>query len=143
MNIRRGEPPDLEQIYTIEKRAFPATPWTRDMLHQELFQQNDRRTWVMDLEGEIIGYCMLRFGPEEIHLINMAVDPTHQKQGIGSKLLEHILNKIPPKTSVFLEVERGNFPAINLYIKSGFEEIGIRENYYHTGGDAIVMRLKV
>mgnify|MGYP000695817638 CR=1 FL=1 len=49
----------------------------------------------------------------------------------------------PENSSVFLEVERGNFPAINLYLDAGFEEVAIREKYYTDDEDAIIMCLKV
>ena len=56
-------------------------------------------------------------------------------------MLDHFLDQIPAKSSVFLEVKRGNFPAINLYLGAGFEDASIREAYYRDGSDAIVMYL--
>ena len=54
-------------------------------------------------------------------------------------MLDHFLDQIPAKSSVFLEVKRGNFPAINLYLGAGFEDVAIRDAYYRDGSDAIVM----
>ncbi|MBL52175.1 MAG: ribosomal-protein-alanine N-acetyltransferase [Candidatus Marinimicrobia bacterium] len=141
MIIRQGIKTDLEKIYQIEKLVFPKSYWSKSMLSQELQFSNDRLSWVVEKCQELIGYCMLRFGFDEIQLINMAILPQYQKRGVGTSLLNHFLNQIPPKTSVSLEVERGNFPAINLYLKTGFEEIGIRKNYYQNGSDAMVMQL--
>jgi len=81
---------------------------------------------------------MLRYGPNEVHLVNMAVDPSLQKMGIGKKLLIHFLDNIPKYSSAYLEVKRGNFPAIKLYLNAGFKDISIREGYYPDGEDAIV-----
>ena len=86
---------------------------------------------------------MIQFGPEEVHLINMAVEPLFQNMGLGRKLLHHFLDTNAPNTSIFLEVKLGNFPAINLYLSAGFEEITIRQKYYTEGEDAIIMCLKV
>tara|TARA_B100000809_G_C15128468_1_gene527315 strand:+ start:2551 stop:2982 length:432 start_codon:yes stop_codon:yes gene_type:complete len=143
MIIRIGNAIDLEPILSIEKRAFPELPWSREMINQELQENPDRNTWVTETHGNVIGYCMVRYGSGESHLINMAVDPSYQKMGLGRKLLHHFLDQSPHNSSVLLEVKRGNFPAINLYLDAGFEEMAIHEKYYTDGEDAIIMCLKV
>ena len=142
MIIRASEETDLARILQIEKSAFPNSAWTRAMISNELILKVDRKTWVIDSDKELVGYCMLRYGPNEVRLINMAVDPSLQKMGIGKKLLNHFLNNIPKDYSAYLEVKRGNFPAIKLYLNAGFKDIAIREDYYPDGEDAIVMCLK-
>jgi len=142
MIIRASEERDLARILQIEKSAFPNSAWTRAMIANELTLKLDRKTWVIDSDKELVGYCMLRYGPNEIHLVNMAVDPPLQKMGIGKNLLNHFLDNIPKYSSTYLEVKRGNFPAIKLYLNAGFKDIAIREDYYPDGEDAIVMCLK-
>lgn len=142
MIIRASEERDLARILQIEKSAFPNSAWTRAMISDELTLNVDRKTWVIDSKKELVGYCMLRYGPNEVHLVNMAVDTSLQKMGIGKKLLNHFLNNIPKDYSAYLEVKRGNFPAIKLYLNAGFKDIAIREDYYPDGEDAIVMCLK-
>ena len=142
MIIRASEETDLERILQIEKSAFPNSAWTRAMIFDELTLNVDRKTWVIDLNKELVGYCMIRYGPNEVHLVNMAVDPYLQKMGIGKKLLNHFLNNIPKDSSAYLEVKRSNFPAIKLYLNAGFEDIAIREGYYPDGEDALLMCLK-
>lgn len=143
MIIRIGSINDLNQIYQIEQLCFLGSPWPLKMIQQELLDKNDCKTWIIESDKIIVGYCMVRLVPKEIHLINMAVIPSQQKMGIGQKLLNHFLDNTPPKTSVFLEVKRSNFPAINLYLNTGFEEIAVHEKYYSDGEDAIVMCLKI
>ena len=63
---------------------------------------------------------MIRFGTNQIHLINIAIIPKYQKQEMGTMLLNHFLNLIPPKTSVFLEVERSNFSPHQFLFKIRF-----------------------
>ena len=142
MNIRASEETDLVRILEIEKSAFPNSAWTRRMIAYELSLKQDRKTWVITSDKELVGYCMLRYGPNEVHLLNIAVDPHLQKMGIGENLLNHFLENIPKDSSTYLEVKRGNFPAIKLYLNAGFEDIAIREGYYPDGEDAIVMCLK-
>ena len=142
MIIRASEERDLARILQIEKSAFPNSAWTRGMIANELTVKLDRKTWVIDLDKVLVGYYMLRYGPNEVHLVNMAVDPSLQKKGIGKKLLNHFLNNIPKDSSAYLEVKRGNFPVVKLYLNAGFKDIAIREDYYPDGEDAIVMCLK-
>jgi len=142
MNVRASVEADLVRISEIEKRAFSNSVWTKAMIFDELKLNIDRKTWVIDLDKKLVGYCMSRYGPNEVHLVNMAVDPSVQKTGVGKKLLNHFLDNIPKDSSAYLEVKRGNFPAIKLYLNAGFEDIAIREGYYSDGEDAIVMCLK-
>ena len=142
MNIRASEKTDLIRILEIEKSAFPNAAWTRRMIANELSLKQDRKTWVINSDKELVGYCMFRYGPNEVHLLNMAVDPHLQKMRIGENLLNHFLENIPKDSSTYLEVKRSNFPAIKLYLNAGFEDIAIREGYYPDGEDAIVMCLK-
>ena len=142
MIIRASEERDLARIFQIEKSVFPNSAWTRAIISNELTLKVDRKTWVIDSDKELVGYCMLRYGPNKVHLINMAVDPPLQNMGIGKNLLNHLLDNIPKNSSAYLEVKRGNFPAIRLYLNAGFKDIAIREDYYSDGEDAIVMCLE-
>ena len=137
--IRIGAPSDNEGIHAIEQSVFKEDPWSMEMISQEIAEDPSRITWIMEFGELIIGYCMVRFGPAEVHFINMAVVTSFHRLGLGKKMLDHFLDQIPAKSSVFLEVKRGNFPAINLYLGAGFEEVAIREAYYRDGSDAIVM----
>ena len=140
MTIRPDRSTDLEQIESIEKRVFSENPWTTGMLAEELKLRLDRKTWVIVDENKTMGYAMARYNGCEVHLLNLVVDTPFRSKGFGWKLLEHFLNNIPPKTSVFLEVKEGNFPAINLYRKAGFQQITIRKNYYGDGKNAVIMK---
>ena len=139
--IRTGTPSDNEAIHAIEQSVFKEDPWSLEMISQEISDDPSRITWIMELGELMIGYCMIRSGLGEIHLINMAVEPSFQRMGLGKRMLDHFLDQIPAKSSVFLEVKRGNFPAINLYLGAGFEDVAIHEAYYRDGSDAIVMCL--
>ena len=139
--IRTGTSSDNEAIQAIEQSVFKEDPWSLEMISQEIAKDPSRITWIMELGELMIGYCMVRSGPGEVHLINMAVEPSFHCMGLGKRLLDHFLDQVPAKSSVFLEVKRGNFPAINLYLGAGFEDVSIREAYYRDGSDAIVMFL--
>ena len=140
MTIRPGRSTDLQQIESIEKRFFSEDPWTTGMLAEELKLRSNRKTWVKVDENLTMWYVMARYNGWEVHLLNLVVDTPFRSKGCGWKLLKHFLKNSPPKTSVFLEVKEGNFPAINLYRKAGFQQITIRKNYYGDGKNAVIMK---
>tara|TARA_B100000214_G_scaffold365049_1_gene332353 strand:+ start:303 stop:770 length:468 start_codon:yes stop_codon:yes gene_type:complete len=140
--IRKATLEDLDCIFSIEKKAFGNDHWSFDMIKNELINEPNSITWIVQKNRIVVAYCMIRIIDKEIHMMNIAVKPELQDLGIGRLLIEHFLNSIPYKSSVFLEVKKGNFPAINLYSSFGFEKISIRKKYYRDGSDAFVMYLR-
>ena len=140
--IRKATINDVDNIFSIERKAFHKDHWSFKMIMDELNNDKDRATWVIDNFKNIIAYCMVRYFYDEIHIINMAVDPSMQCKGYGKKLLDYFFDQLPTYSSVFLEVKHSNFPAISLYLDIGFENIGIRTNYYRDGSDALLMLFK-
>ena len=79
-------------------------------------------------------------GPEA-EIISIGVLPDVRRTGTASalmQLMENDAKKNGAKT-IFLEVDEANFPAISLYSKCGFSNIGTRPHYYENGNDAIIM----
>ena len=76
--------------------------------------------------------------------MNIVVNKNKRNEGIGSKLLNEILKiaKEWKAQSITLEVNEKNMPAINLYQKFGFEQVGFRKKYYHNTDNAILMTKK-
>jgi ribosomal-protein-alanine N-acetyltransferase len=89
----------------------------------------------------LLGFILARTVLGETEILTFAVSPLAQKQGIGSKLLEQLCSKVPHP--LILEVAKTNTPAIGLYKKFGFQQIGERKDYYkinETRIDALVMK---
>jgi ribosomal-protein-alanine N-acetyltransferase len=92
-------------------------------------------------------YCILYPAVDELHLLNITVDPKLRKLGLGARIMSAIEGvALQQKISrVILEVRPSNIPALGLYTKLGYEQIGLRKNYYPASGvdgnreDAIVM----
>jgi len=79
----------------------------------------------------------------DAHLLALALHPDWRNRGIGSALLGALIKAARDTgcTEVFLEVREDNPRARGLYLRRGFEEIGVRRGYYQPSGvDAIVMR---
>jgi ribosomal-protein-alanine N-acetyltransferase len=140
--VRYADQNDLKSIFSIEKDVFNEEHWSIEMIENELNGMSGKITLVIERSKVILGYCMVRFFEKEVNIINMAIKPSYQGKGLGKLLLDYLLEHTPSKSSVFLEVKQGNFPAINLYLSFGFEEIGTRHSYYQDGSNALVMCLK-
>jgi len=143
--LRKMTVDDLDTVLEIEHRAYPF-PWT-----QGIFSDCIRvgyACWLLERETpaqkQTLGYMVLSIAADEMHILNICVDPNLQGQGIGRGLLEDAekYGERNQASMCFLEVRPSNKTALRLYISRGFNEVGIRKNYYKNNGkreDAIVM----
>ena len=136
---RKGNLLDLEQIFALEKMLFKNEAWTIDMLKIELLCTNNSETLIIEENRVILGYFIYRKLSSEYHILNIGVSPLRQKEGIGGILLKDFLNDLENISTVFLEVKKSNFSAINLYKKNGFKVCGERKKYYKDGASALLM----
>ena len=138
-------PQDLRQVLEIERCSFE-NPWTSALFLQELRIPFSRIVVVRPAGGAeepIAGYLCRWHVADEIHVLNVAVHPQYRRLRLGSVLLEEALREARAvgAEAVTLEVRRSNEPAQRLYLVFGFEEVGVRRNYYGRGEDALIMRL--
>jgi len=138
---------DVEEVVAIENQAYPF-PWSRGNFLDSLNSGYD--AWVMrELDGQIAGYFLAMPVVDEMHLLNITVRPTLQGKKLGRLLLNKVITlaREAKMQSILLEVRPSNPRALAFYQHVGFEQIGIRKNYYPSTGatreDAIVMRLMI
>ena len=88
--------------------------------------------WVYEIENTIQAYGLVSIAANEAHILNLCVAPAFQGQGLGKKMLSKLMDSAEALDvkSVFLEVRASNGSAINLYESSGFNQLGIRKDYY-------------
>ena len=131
----------LDQVAELERICF-TTPWSRNMLAEEL--ENDCAAFLaaLDDEGRVVGYAGLLVVLDEGYITNVAVRPECRRQGVAKKLLQVFLDFARAHRLAFLtlEVRASNYGAIALYGAMGFRSAGRRKNYYeHPREDAIIM----
>ncbi len=137
---------DLPQVLHIERAAY-THPWTPDMFH-DCFTAG-YQCILMEYKEKIIGYAILMIVLDEAHTFNLCVHPSWQGQGFGRLLLQHTLDlsRSLGAETAFLEVRSSNTAARQLYITMGFNEIGVRKNYYplrqHQREDAVVLAMEL
>lgn len=114
--------------------------WNYNIFKQELENPNSEY-FVALLNEEIVGFAGIWIAVDDIHITNIVTRKDLRNQGIAKKLLEHLLivSKQKNLSSLTLEVNEKNIPAINLYEKYHFQKIGQRKNYYKQNENAIIM----
>ncbi|HUB76533.1 MAG TPA: ribosomal protein S18-alanine N-acetyltransferase [Solirubrobacteraceae bacterium] len=130
---------DLPAVIEIERRAFP-TPWSLAMFVLELSKPSG--LCLAALKGEeLVGYVICARYDLDWHIMNVAVDPGHRREGIASALLAELYTQASDCQARFtLEVRRSNRDAIRLYTRDGFRMAGTRRRYYQDNGeDALIM----
>lgn len=92
---------------------------------------------------EIVGFAGIKQILDEADVMNIVTKKTYRKMGIGALLLHNLINIAKEKNmkTITLEVNENNIPAINLYKKFNFEQVGLRKKYYNNADAAILMTL--
>lgn len=132
---------DISDVVKIEAEAF-ATPWSAEVFEHEM-TGNNYAHYIVATNGEkVIGHCGMWIVLDECHITNIAVLKEYRGHGIGEKLLREsiqLCNELAVKLMT-LEVRVSNEVAQNMYRKLGFQDGGIRKNYYTDDReDALVM----
>ena len=141
LTVDRMRAEDLDSVVAIERASF-TMPWSRGAFLYEMEKNRVARCLVMRDGGVVVGYvCLWEIG-DELHITNIAVDPTVRRKGIGRTLLRGVLDDARQRglRLVALEVRPSNIEARALYDSFGFRVVGRRRGYYYdTGEDALVM----
>lgn len=127
-----GEPPILREGLAEDWHSF-----------QKLIKQSaGAATWsdgypsiVAETEGRILGFAMYRVVAGEGELLNLAVDPSARRTGVGRSLLEAMMQRAE---IWHLEVRESNVAAIALYDSLGYKKVGRRSGYYVDGEAALL-----
>ncbi|WP_342506671.1 ribosomal protein S18-alanine N-acetyltransferase [Sporosarcina sp. FSL K6-2383] len=132
---------DIPAVVEIEQESF-AIPWTMEVFEHEM-TGNDYAHYVVAVDGqEVIGHCGMWIVLDECHITNVAVRPHMRGNGIGEALMREAMTLCEQMEVrlMTLEVRLTNDTAQNLYRKLGFQDGGIRKNYYTDDHeDALVM----
>ena len=133
---------DIDSVLHIEQQVH-AHPWSKGNFIDAIASNYLCKLAVV--EEKLIGYAVLMQGVDDAELLDIGIARTYQRQGWGNKLLQKMLTFAQDlgKLRVVLEVRAGNSAAIGLYRGMGFQEIGLRRDYYpvenSTREDAILM----
>lgn len=140
MQIRPMTKEDCGQVAEIEAASF-SVPWSLRAFTETVEKENFRY-FVAEEDGEILGYCGFLFVLDEAEIPNVCVKESARRRGIGKKMMTLLMEEAKKlqMSVLYLEVRESNASARNLYRGLGFEEIGIRKNFYeHPAEHAVLM----
>ena len=131
----------VPQIAELEKLCF-SDPWSEKSIETELSCRLS--VWLVALEGEqVVGYVGSQTVIDESDMMNIAVHPDFRRRGIAEALVAELEAALRQRGSraLTLEVRDSNAPAIALYEKLGFAQVGLRKKYYRNPKeDARILR---
>ena len=141
MKIESMNADHVAQVAQLEKLCF-SDPWSENSVASEL--KNPLSLWLVALDGErVAGYVGSQSVMGESDMMNIAVHPDYRRRGLAENLVEALCSalKAGGNTCLSLEVRASNVPAISLYEKTGFSQVGRRKNYYRNPKeDALILR---
>ena len=131
----------VPQVAALEKICF-ADPWSEMSIASEL--QSLWSYWLVALEEDrVVGYVGSQSSIDEVDIMNVAVHPDFRRRGVAEALIIRLVSDLKERGihALLLEVRVSNTPAITLYEKLGFSQVGRRKNYYHNPKeDALILR---
>ena len=134
----------LDDVAALESISF-SEPWSRQAFADTI--NNEEFIYLVALsENKIVGYAGCVIALDEGNITNIAVDVEYRRMGIADELMKQLSLLLAKKDVryIFLEVRESNEAAQALYKKCGYEEIGIRKNFYRKPQEnAIVMKLDI
>ena len=141
MEIKLMTKEDIPHLAALEQLCF-SQPWSSTSLEYEL--NNPLSLWlVAHIDGKIAGYVGSQTVMGETDMMNIAVSPEFRRQHIAQQLIEELIAQLKLRQShcLTLEVRASNAPALALYQKLAFVQVGRRPGYYRNPReDALILR---
>ena len=134
---------DLERVYSINLSSFTTDSWSLESFKRE-FNLHYSHRFVLEKDGEVIGYAVVWLIDGEAFLMTFAIDGSHRNKGLGRFFLKQLIKILKGKARVLqLDVRKSNLPAIRLYKSLGFKVVRERPKFYSDGETAFLMELKL
>jgi len=136
---------DLDPVVAIEREIYEF-PWSLGNFRDSLAAGYS--CWACHGADGLVGYAVMMIGAGEAHLLNLSIASTWQRRGYGRQLLEHLMDVARSYGArvLFLEVRPYNAAGRALYAAYGFEQVGIRREYYPARGgreDALLLNYQL
>ncbi|WP_102272757.1 ribosomal protein S18-alanine N-acetyltransferase [Cytobacillus massiliigabonensis] len=132
---------DVDDILKIEHESF-TLPWSREAFQNELTTNQYALYIGLEEDRKVIGYCGVWIVIDEAQITNVAILPEYRGRKLGEALMRQVMEIASERgaRTMSLEVRVSNSVAQSLYRKLGFQDGGIRKNYYSDNQeDALVM----
>ena len=135
ITIRHIETDELNDLLALYKDLAPSDPPLLPEKAQETFQRlqqsNEIEIWVAEKDSEIVASCvaltvpnLTRGGRPYTVIENVVTKAEHRQQGIGKKLMQHVIDKAKANDCYKIMLQTGSSnPATHGFYKSlGFRD---------------------
>ncbi len=127
--FRRMTLGDVERVMKVEQEVYEF-PWT-DRIFSDCIRVG-YYCWLALQQQNIVGHAVISVTSGESHMLNLSIASEYQRRGYGKQFIEFLIQQAQAKQAqtMLLEVRPSNIAAINCYNSAGFNEIGLRKDYY-------------
>jgi ribosomal-protein-alanine N-acetyltransferase len=131
IEVRSMRQADIPTVVEIETETF-SSPWQQDTFESLLDRPGVELIVMASADQGVIGYAVLWCILDQGELANVALTPEWRGRGLGRHLIRHVIEVARSRKvgKLFLEVRASNRRAADIYQAFGFEEVGLRKNYY-------------
>lgn len=134
---------DFAEVLAIEQACFEF-PWKEeDFLH--CLRQRNCIGMVAEYEGRVVGFMIYEVPKNRIHLLNLAIEPEFQRQGIASQMIRKLIGKLANqnRSRIVMEVRETNLAALVFLRSLGFRATMVLKNFYEDmNEDAYVLQYR-
>jgi ribosomal-protein-alanine acetyltransferase len=141
--VRKYSAQDCEAIFEISQRSLEAAHWAKEDYDRAV--SSGQIILVAEVAGRIGGFLVAQVSSGEAEILNIAVDRTNRRGGMGSALLmaAEAEARAQKAEHMYLEVRESNHAGIAFYTRHGFCQNGKRVGYYRDPPeDAVLMDKK-
>ena len=142
IKIRPLNKNDLDEVSNIEHKAYGNFGWSKKLFMSELANPYSRFLISEDKNTlNVIGYIGGWLVSDECHITTLVVSPLYRRKHIADILLYSLIHLVYTEDIKWLtlEVRVSDIPAINLYTKFGFKQLGIRKKYYQDSNEDAIL----
>lgn len=132
---------DMAEVLDIERQSFEFS-WTEEDFLCCLRQRNCIGM-VAEHEHRIVGFMIYELHKAKLHILNFAVAPDVRRQGVGTQMVEKLIDKLSQqrRKEILLEVRETNLEAQLFFKDQDFRAVTVLRNHYDdTTEDAYLMR---
>ncbi len=140
--VQKAEYSDIDAIAAIEAECIPE-PWSKNAFLTELKKDSSVILKAVNKDGIICGFITADVILGEVSIYNVVVSEAYRRQGIARMLLTELERMTQGAESYMLEVRESNIPAISLYKSLGYENVGIRKNFYSAPCENAILMTKI
>jgi len=134
ITLRPGRPADAGRIAAMSRDLIETGlgwSWGPDRVGRAIANKETFTLLACDRE-RLVAFAIMYFGEEHAHLNLLAVRPSHQRLGIGRRMVEWLIESalVAGIATIHLELRAANSVARSFYRSLGFFESAYIPGYY-------------